>query len=461
MLPTRNLIEEFPVTNSYDEFKLKMKLWKLIDNHSNNQFGAFMTQLCMILSKHSTLQQFKYAFVNTLFQTSINTKNIVQEINAIEMLSIEPRDDSQNATQLSSMNNDIFIYMTSFLRLEDIIEMQRVDREMLTKCRNPLIYRDQDLYWTCDRYRFGQNLSHWRFDLVKNIHFINEEDTYEHTDLKCKLHINQIKSNWNTHWKTSVIKLCFDMSSTSNAEYTLLSLLPRFQNLKQLTIESICGFYDEQIFARVVTYNQLQYFKYYGSFNESMLANFSKCSALETLKLEGNLWSEYKNDVGGETIEIGEVDVDSIISKWTCKNMKNISIEKYEMIRFDEDCLSHKIAFQAINTSNCKINLSCQNQVDINDLQIVFAVPNVALKLNSIQVDGWNFVMIELMKLLSRSMLQCFKKNEKLELVNISCYYHTEWNEQMITETINSLETLVKYSRRIELKTGKMNIERG
>eukprot|EP01083_Nonionella_stella_P060887 158795_1 len=73
-------------TNNYEEFKLKIKIWKLLDSYTTCNMGTFMTQLCGILSKHDALTQFKHSFAQELLNLNLSLPAI-QQINNIDLSS--------------------------------------------------------------------------------------------------------------------------------------------------------------------------------------------------------------------------------------------------------------------------------------------------------------------------------------------------------------------------------------
>ena len=75
-------------TKDYNEFKFKVKLWKIIGHHQKDNDSTFFTNLCAVLSRDNKLEQFKDWFVDLLIDLDLNEVSMDQ-ITEISMLEIE------------------------------------------------------------------------------------------------------------------------------------------------------------------------------------------------------------------------------------------------------------------------------------------------------------------------------------------------------------------------------------
>ena len=259
-------------------------------------------QMFELYKKYDMLDQWKINLFNLICNS--NNNELINEgmIDILSNLDVADSISESAITMTPSLINlstDTLMHCTQFLRLKDLLSLQKCNRHLLIECNRPnaLYYLD----WQTDRYHFNNQLSHFRFSQIQRIqidHFDYNDYTIQSFEYEpLLLEKNDIDNNINNGWFGFVKYLRINIVNEDYFErdqahhlihyQTFCNRLSVFYNVSKLI-------YSNGRLDKCITYNlsklinplNLQYLEVASlKFDGKLVKNILNCKNLETLIL--------------------------------------------------------------------------------------------------------------------------------------------------------------------------------
>ena len=195
---------------SFSQVKLQALTNRFINECDQNTQFVTVQKVYQIYKKYNKLDEWKINLFNFICNPNLN-ENMINELtqllsnlNINDSISQSMIESNMNRTNTSIMNlsSDILMHCTQFLRLKDLLILQKCNRHLMVECYRPnaLYYLD----WQTDRYLANQYLSHFRFSQIQKLqidHFdYNDYTIQPFQSQSLLLQQHDINTNINYGW---------------------------------------------------------------------------------------------------------------------------------------------------------------------------------------------------------------------------------------------------------------------
>eukprot|EP01084_Bolivina_argentea_P055319 101430_1 len=285
---------------SFSQVRLQVLTNRFVNECDEETDILILKRMYQTFKKHNQLSKWKMNLFNFICNSTSNEIIIDELINILSDLNINdslshrgPSDKLMTKTNNSDfsifhLSTDTLMHCMQFLRLQDLLSLQKCCRYFLIECHRPnaLYY----LNWQSDRYFASQNLSHHRFSQIQKLQLTSRSADNE-TLLPTS---NDIISNINVGWFGFVKHLQINAMDDNysddvdmNQFQELCNKLSVFYNVSKLI-------YRNNRLDKSLTYNlthfinptNIQYLELSSViFDAKLTSNILLCKNLETLVL--------------------------------------------------------------------------------------------------------------------------------------------------------------------------------